>query len=152
MASIELRAKELGEAFGSTYFHIYIIYTDDLGNQTLFRGGPTNRSEEPLYDVSDPFDANIIGDAGDLIATIEPYKKIGSHIPLDWDEENDDPRTVLLTGSDASLAPMVNAFTNRANEIHNLHLGYDPFFQNSNGFIFELLKSINIKYTPPHWF
>jgi len=126
MATIQLVAQlpSLSLDDTVTYNHSYILVTYDDGSQFYFRGGSSDGTG-----------------SGDLLGVY------GDYLPgtVDWDAEGDDIASrVLVEGTDASIAPLVQTMIDTTNEINAEHDPYDAFVSGSNAFSGHLLVSIGI--------
>ncbi len=79
MATIEIKSKPLGLGLE----HMYLVYTNDAGEQRILRGGPEGSS----------FKNAMLGD----IEVVDVLYKNGAP---DWDENNTHARQTIFTGTE----------------------------------------------------
>ncbi|MEC8067431.1 MAG: calcium-binding protein [Pseudomonadota bacterium] len=122
MAKIELRSKY---APASDAEHLYLVYTDDNGNQFQLRAGP-----EVKYGGNDPFLSVAVYNGGhDLNSP-------------DWDNNSlETPRKTVYEGSETDLDAIWAAMQTRAAEIDNADYIYGTFTQNSNTSVKEMIEA-----------
>jgi hypothetical protein len=123
---IDVRGTSAGPITGA---HLFIIYTDKNGKETLFRGGPT---------VSNP--VPFVG-GGPIRVDWDPYEPSA----IDWDL-NSASVTILkgaaVHGKDGCLAQ-------EASRINGLQITYYKTGPNSNTVVKTLLQNCNLRVTKP---
>jgi hypothetical protein len=106
------------------YRHMYVIYTDAIGRQSVFRAGPEKYTP---------------ANSGSIVAIDEPYNP-GAH---DW--STTDPSVTLSSGASACGAAV--CFAGEVDRVNNLNIPYQAQGPNSNSFAYTILSNCGI--TPP---
>lgn len=125
---VDLRAKWVRQANVSTPFrHMYIIYTDAIGRQSIFRGGPAN--DNPL-------------NLGPIVAVDVPYQ-LGAP---DW--STTDPSTAIEQG--ATACGRAVCFASEVDRINSLHIPYVALApaRNSNSVAYTILTNCGLPQSP----
>jgi hypothetical protein len=140
MSKIEIRARDVKGfpyiPFKGNAQHLFIIYTDILGQEFILRGGP---------------DTNKI--TGDLKISMETYTKSN----VDWAENA--PSIILAKGADQYMQNLVNKMWARAEEINIGNFDYKLptpgcsenicHVQNSNKAVKEMIKAAGLELKLP---
>lgn len=162
MASIELRASKV---FGD-FYHLYIVYTKDNGEQWVLRGGPSGSGPagSPIDDVASQLVGGSIPEYGNVLFQYEKYtnsdgtpvvyynhdgslRQFGKYqdgLPIDYprDGETHYISDTKLGGSEASIATAINVMLQKGAWINNEGFEYAPNHQNSNTVATTLMDSV----------
>jgi Ca2+-binding RTX toxin-like protein len=133
MATIEVRVSFLEDyPLFPPHHHAYIVITRDDGSQTYLRGGPTAQG-----DPGDALGSNSSSSFGNIVNVS------GAYVPgtIDWAEPGVDASRIVFSGTDSQVQALEQQMLARLNEINNAHIAYNPFSQNSNSVVGELLEA-----------
>jgi hypothetical protein len=126
---VDVRATHIGGFLsGAPVWHLYIVHTDDVGNQTGWRGGPSGGGS---------------GGFGSIIGTT------GAYAPgfVDWD-----PAAPSVTvGSGAGVCGSTTCFDTELRRIDATATPYDPTGPNSNTWVKTLLTNCSLTVDKPVW-
>ncbi len=105
MATIEIQSRDVtGTSYlpGSTPQHLYLVYTDDTGNEYMLRGGPST---------------NMI--TGDLDVIDDVYKPLLSNKQEnpDWDYNNTHKSQTIYSGTQAEVSAIWSKMQAKATQI-----------------------------------
>lgn len=102
--------------------HMYVIYTDAIGRQSVFRGGPANPPPTTNY--------------GSIVAVDRPYGP-GA---VDW--STTDPSQIVASG--ASACGLAVCFSSQVDRINSLQIPYQPLGPNSNSVAYTILSNCGL--------
>lgn len=104
--------------------HLYVIYTDAIGRQTVFRGGPTSQNPTKF---------------GPIKAVAAPYTGPGSP---DWSASGTDPTVAVASGGSACGSDICLA--GEVDRINNMSIPYvaaGPNVKNSNSVAYTVVSN-----------
>jgi len=149
LGDISVYFKRLDYLGDSTYFHEFVVWTNDQGTQIVLRGGPKSRLgfndkmdggsgssglDQPGSGINFPL--------GSLDGVLPPtLLKMSSDRPTDGTV---DPSQVIINGPDSKLRSYWNAMLAEAEKIDNDDIGYAAGGPNSNTYVTTLLQAAGL--------
>ncbi len=149
MGEISVYFKRLDYLGDSTYFHEFIVWTNDQGTQLVLRGGPKSRFgfndrlgggsgdsglDQPGSGINFPF--------GSLDGVLPPtLLRTSRDLPTNGTV---DPSQMIINGPDSKLRSYWNAMLTEAEKIDNEDIGYAAGVPNSNTYVTTLLQAAGL--------
>lgn len=163
--TLEVKATQIGDLFGFKYYHLYLVFTDQDGEQYYFRGGPgkkagSSRSTGELSGGSSrsatvgSSEASTSGHSGSGSNPSSasdggggPYGTIqteyGKYEPGTTDYDLEAKSTEVASGPDA--CKFKQQLETQMKLIQDSNMRYSPLGPNSNSTVFTALRDIGIK-------
>lgn len=127
--------------------HLCIVVTDEVGAQTAFRGGPSQRGPDSPP-VSGPSAASSSPSSQGSYGPIRTTEGRYDERFIDYDPRA--PKTAVETGGQ-STSDLLECFRRTASEIDRRQIPYFPTGPNSNSTVFTLLERCGCRGDPPAW-
>ena len=113
-ARIDVRSKPVFPSFPDGPQHTYIVYTNEVGEQRILRGGPEGSNLEGVI-------------IGDIEVVDKPYRQNDPENdfmdPPDWDSDGTHISQTIFTGTDEEMYALVDLMISEMNRINEA--GYD---------------------------
>jgi hypothetical protein len=142
MASIAVYFKPVSILGQQTpYYHEFLIYTDDNGNQYIARGGPSSNQNTSIDDSSStPAGNGGPAPFGYIFTQVTAYNSMAP----DYAPPGTYSYQVLEQGTQAQLAPIWNNIVTFINNINSENYIYDFTGPNSNSVVHSALVSAGV--------
>jgi hypothetical protein len=162
LVKIEVRYNKLGGIGSASYYHAYVVVTDNSGRQTYYRGGPSaggpsGGSSGQLSSASGGSSSGASGSNSNSSNSTSPCGKGGNSGPwgaistnsgpyvpgtIDWNP-NKTPSVTVLDNSDPA-GPYNQALRSAFNKIGNANIVYNPLRTNSNSAAHQAIQDIGL--------
>lgn len=149
MGNISIYFKRLDYFGDSTYYHEFIVWTDDNGDKLVLRGGPRGGIDSGAEDGGGSGASGINAPGSGLDV---PFGEVfGGLPPKPYQKSQDrppsgitDPSQVIITGSDSKLRPYWELMLAETVKIDQQNVGYAFAGPNSNTFVTTVLQAAGL--------